>query len=228
MTPRAYGYDEDFALGRAGEPTASAATLAVRVLARTWSAAAIPLSIVRANSSRSRMRPYRRVTAPPGHPASTSPRPIHTNTNGALSMRTLTTTTTAVAVLALITACAPTDSADPNIAAEPSASGKAAAKLKAAKPKTTRTVTYKISGTADKAMVTYSTPSGTEQQNGAHVPWHKTFKVKKNTFDVLTVSAQNSGGGTITCEIDVDGVKVKAAKSSGAYAIASCDHALGF
>lgn len=79
-----------------------------------------------------------------------------------------------------------------------------------------------------KALVTYSTPSGQEQQNGARVPWHRTFKVKKNSFDVLTVSAQNSGGGTITCEIYVDGKKVKAAKSSGAYAIASCDHPLGF
>jgi len=38
------------------------------------------------------------------------------------------------------------------------------------------------------------------------------------------VSARNDGGGTITCEVDVDGVKVKAAKS---YAIAVCDHVLG-
>lgn len=131
-------------------------------------------------------------------------------------------------IAAALTGCKAADSADPNIANPPSASGKAAAKAGEVEPKTTRSVTYKISGTAIKAMVTYSTPSGQEQQNGASVPWHKTFKVKKDTFDVLTVSAQNSGSGTITCEIDVDGVKVKAAKSSGSYAIASCDHSLGF
>lgn len=134
-----------------------------------------------------------------------------------------------IAALAL-TACTPVDNSDPNIDATPPAGGTAAAKAKtkAKPPSTTRTVTYKISGSATKALVTYSTPSGQEQQNGARVPWHKTFKVKKGSFDVLVVSAQNQGGGTITCEIDVDGKKVKAAKSSGAYAIASCDHPLGF
>jgi hypothetical protein len=127
-----------------------------------------------------------------------------------------------------LTACAPVDNtADPNLGAAPSSAGGSSAAKE--KPKSnTRTVTYRIGGTASKAMITYSTPSGQEQQNGARVPWHKTFKVKKNAFDVLTVSAQNSGGGTITCEIDIDGKKVKAAKSSGAYAIASCDHSLGF
>lgn len=89
-------------------------------------------------------------------------------------------------------------------------------------------ITYRIGGSATKALITYSTPSGQEQQNGAHVPWKHRFKVKDGDFVSLIVSAQNSGGGTITCEIDVDGKKVKAAKSSGAYAIASCDYPLGF
>ena len=132
---------------------------------------------------------------------------------------------------AVLTACTPVDnSADPNIADAPSADGgSASAKAQTKpKPKTTRTITYRIAGTASSAMITYTTPSGEEQQNGAHVPWHKTFKVKKDSFDFLTVSAQNSGGGTITCEIDVDGVKVKAARSSGQFAITSCDHTLGF
>jgi hypothetical protein len=33
-----------------------------------------------------------------------------------------------------------------------------------------RTVTYKISGSASSALITYSTPSGQEQRNGTHVP----------------------------------------------------------
>ncbi|MFB9831815.1 MmpS family transport accessory protein [Actinoallomurus acaciae] len=139
-------------------------------------------------------------------------------------MRAIIIAAAAAAAIAL-TGCVPVEnSADPNIAT-PAASGAGTAK---AKPKTTRAITYRIGGSATRALITYTTPSGEEQQNGAHVPWHKAFKVKKDAFDVLTVSAQNSGGGTITCEIDVDGIRVKAAKSSGAYAIASCDHTLGF
>ena len=134
----------------------------------------------------------------------------------------------AAAAIAL-TGCVPVDnSADPNITT-PAAGAPGTAKAKAkAKPKTTQTITYRIGGSATKALITYTTPSGQEQQNGASVPWKRSFKVKKDAFNMLTVTAQNSGGGTITCEIDVDGVKVKAAKSSGAYAIASCDHTLGF
>ncbi len=89
---------------------------------------------------------------------------------------------------------------------------------------TTRTVTYKIGGSADSTSITYSTPSGQEQANGAGVPWRKSFKARERGFDrSLFVAAQNQGGGgTITCEIDVDGVKVKSARSTGAYATATC------
>lgn len=134
----------------------------------------------------------------------------------------------AAAALALA-GCKATDSADPNIADPPSASGSsAAAKAKPKKATDTRTITYRIGGTATRATISYMTPSGQEQQGGAHVPWHKSFKVKKNAFDVLVLTAQQQGNGTITCEIDVDGKKVKAAKSSGPYTIATCDHPLGF
>lgn len=134
-----------------------------------------------------------------------------------------------LAVLALA-GCKAVDDADPNIATPPAAGSSAPRQpSKAAKPKSdTRTITYRIGGTADAASITYSTPSGMEQQGDSHLPWKKSFKVKKNAFDVLTVSAQNSGSGTVTCEIDVDGQKVKAAKSSGQYAMVSCDHSLGF
>ncbi|MCO6007080.1 MmpS family protein [Actinoallomurus purpureus] len=76
--------------------------------------------------------------------------------------------------------------------------------------------------------MTYSTASGQEQQQGAHLPWTKSFKVRRGEFAVVDISAQNQGSGTVTCEIDVDGQKMKAAKSSGQYALVSCDHTLGF
>jgi Mycobacterium membrane protein len=146
------------------------------------------------------------------------------------------TTLAAVAgatVLALsLTACNP-DEADPNIAQ----SGKAAAKTSTkagAKKKGRHTVTYQLGGTAKKGDITYSTPSGDEQRNGAKLPWHKTFIAGKGEF--LSVSVQNTAttasgdlaGGTVTCKILVDGKAVKQAKSSGQAAIASCDHMTDF
>lgn len=139
-----------------------------------------------------------------------------------------------VAALLAAAACAPVDNTDPNLATPPPAAPAASAApapapTKAAKPKLpagTHQIVYKVAGSASKAMVTYSTPSGQEQQNGARLPWRRSFKAKD--FSVLSVTAQNSGSGTITCEIDVDGKRVKASKSSGAYAVVSCDASLGF
>jgi hypothetical protein len=135
---------------------------------------------------------------------------------------------TLLAVLALAGCKAPDDS-DPNIATPPAAGAASSAPAKAAKPKSdTRLITYRVGGSADSADVTYSTASGQEQQQGARLPWTKSFKVKRDAFTMVDISAQNQGSGTVTCEIDVDGVKVKAAKSSGQYAVVSCDHSLGF
>lgn len=134
----------------------------------------------------------------------------------------------AVAALLAAAACAPVNNTDPNLATPPAAPGPSTAKAKG-KPKLpdgTHQIVYRIGGTATKAMVTYSTPSGQEQQNGASVPWRRSMKAKD--FSVLSVTAQNGGSGTITCEIDVDGKRVKASKSSGAYAVVSCDASLGF
>lgn len=145
-------------------------------------------------------------------------------------MRIALAATTALAALTL-GACAPVDnSADPNITDQPPAAGPATGKAEVkSKPKSNlRTITYRIAGTSSSADLTYSTASGQEQQTDAHLPWKKTFKVKRGEFAMIDVSAQNKGSGTVTCEIDVDGVKVKAAKSSGQYAIVSCDHSLGF
>lgn len=134
----------------------------------------------------------------------------------------------AAAALALA-ACTPVDNtADPNIGTSAPAGGEPskAAKAKPAKPKSGHTVVYRIGGTATKALITYATPSGQEQKNGAAVPWRKTLRTKD--FEMLSISAQNQGGGTITCEIEVDGKLVKRSKSTGAYAIAMCTATIGF
>lgn len=127
------------------------------------------------------------------------------------------TVLTAIAAVT-IAGCTPADSSDPNLI-PPAAP---------ATPNNTRTVTYRIGGTATNAKITYSTPSGQEQQNGAHVPWKKTFTIKRGEYTSTVVSARNADGGTITCEISVDGKVTKQAESSGEDAIVSCDVSLGF
>jgi len=87
-------------------------------------------------------------------------------------------------------------------------------------------VVYTISGSATKGLVTWMTPSGISQANGAKLPWTKTISMGDGAS--LSVSAQNAAGGTIKCTISVDGEVVKSGSSSGSYAIASCAGIIGF
>jgi serine/threonine protein kinase len=90
-------------------------------------------------------------------------------------------------------------------------------------PRTTHTITYKIGGTSGRADVTYSTPSGSEQHD-IDVPWQTSFKADEEDFDFPQILAGTKGGGTrtITCEIYVDGVKVKSGKSNGEFKNVTC------
>ena len=56
------------------------------------------------------------------------------------------------------------------------------------------------------------------------MPWKKTLHISGNLLSVYQLSAQNTGRGTVTCEILVDGRSVKKGKSKGFAAIASCDY----
>jgi hypothetical protein len=136
----------------------------------------------------------------------------------------------AAGVLLAATGCDPAaTSADPNLST-PASEGAGAGTSKASKPKDDGLldVTYKISGDAARGMITYSTPSGQEQTTRA-LPWQKTMRFKKGGGGFLSVSVQNKGeSGAVICSIVVDGETVKKARSTGAYAIASCDHSLGF
>lgn len=141
-------------------------------------------------------------------------------------------------VLASAMACEPPKTtADPNLT-HSAAPKKATKPSSSSAPATTQpetastpddgleTVTYRISGSADSAMITYTTPSGQEQHTKS-LPWSRKLKVSAGDF--LSISAQNQGeGGTIVCEILLNGQVLKRSKSSGAYAIASCDGAVGY
>lgn len=90
-------------------------------------------------------------------------------------------------------------------------------------------VVYLVGGSAHSADITYQTPSGSAQQNKVAVPLtmrasgeeglHYTFP--PDSF--LYISAQNNGGGVISCTITVDGVTVSHNVAHGSYAIAQCD-----
>lgn len=84
-------------------------------------------------------------------------------------------------------------------------------------------VTYKVTGTARRASLMYYNSSGGSEQRTVRLPWQMTFGPEESE-QFLYISAQNEGdSGTITCEILVNGHRVKRSTSSGAYVIATCD-----
>jgi hypothetical protein len=129
-------------------------------------------------------------------------------------------------IAALTSACSLETSTDPNIGPSKKAAGKTGGGKKNAPKDGLHVVVYEMGGTAKKADLTWTTPSGVEQEGDAKVPWKKTLKAEDGT--PISISGQNKGGGTITCTITVDGEQVKAAKSKGLYQIASCDGIIGF
>lgn len=83
------------------------------------------------------------------------------------------------------------------------------------------TVTYRVTGTAPRADLTYELSSGsTSQQSNVTLPWSTNRSAK--TGDFLYISAQNAGStGCVTAEI-LSGDKVlKSTQSCGAFVIAS-------
>jgi hypothetical protein len=87
--------------------------------------------------------------------------------------------------------------------------------------KSSYTITYRITGNAMQASLTYENETGDTEQKTVNVPWDKTFTAAPGTF--VYIAAQNERDfGTIKCEILIDNVVVKQATSNGAYAIATC------
>lgn len=154
-------------------------------------------------------------------------------------------TLTAAALLLAATACSPVDEPGGIATPPPPAAGNPAATIQPAAPTTApaaptgpattapgppsgeHTIVYRVGGTATSASsVSYITGDGQEQQTGVHLPWKRSLKVKG--FASASLSAQNAGGGSITCSIDVDGKQVKRSVSSGSYAVVSCVATIGF
>ena len=87
----------------------------------------------------------------------------------------------------------------------------------------THAITYRVTGSGLGVVdLTYQNANdASEQMNDVAMPWTLKFNARPGQF--LYVSAQNQKQtGTVICEILLDGVVVKTARSSGAYVIASC------
>jgi len=85
---------------------------------------------------------------------------------------------------------------------------------------TTYQVTYQVTGSAQRASVTYWTADGMEQRT-VDLPWKRTFKAQEH--QIIGVVAQNeSDSGSIKCEILVNGKVTKTATSTGAYSLVTC------
>jgi hypothetical protein len=90
-----------------------------------------------------------------------------------------------------------------------------------ASPNTSHVVTYRMTGTAYSASLTYQNASGGTEQKDARLPWEWSFAAVNGQF--VYISGQNRGtAGAVTCAILLDGAIVKTSTSDGAYKIASC------
>lgn len=94
------------------------------------------------------------------------------------------------------------------------------------------TIEYQVTSDAPTANnITYYTFSngqgGSEQANGAPVPWSKQFTVKGGglfDFNSLNITAMATADATtITCTITEDGVVKSTQTSTGAYAMVTCN-----
>jgi len=85
-------------------------------------------------------------------------------------------------------------------------------------------VSYSVTGDSGSALITYTEDANFNiaQENGAALPWTKELTIPAGEGRILSLSAQNSGGGEISCSISVGGQVVDTATSSGDYAIVTC------
>ena len=92
----------------------------------------------------------------------------------------------------------------------------------------TSTLVYEVtsdSGTANN--ITYwAAGANQSQETGAALPW-RSREFDADQVTIKGVTAQNGGGGTITCKVIVDGETIVENSSSGQYAVVTCQAGLG-
>ncbi|GAA1279809.1 MmpS family transport accessory protein [Saccharothrix xinjiangensis] len=102
--------------------------------------------------------------------------------------------------------------------------GAAVFALRAATPAPPVQVVYDVTGTAERATVTYSAEDGgTRREELASFPWHRELTLPAEAERrVLTVTI-GPAGGDVACQVAVDGVERRSATATGARTSALCD-----
>lgn len=89
------------------------------------------------------------------------------------------------------------------------------------------TIVYTVTG-GHASDITYAQPGESFQQSQltdrTALPWSKTWTVAPDGYSSITLSivAQNAGGGTIGCQISINGKTVASNSSTGEYAVVDC------
>lgn len=87
-------------------------------------------------------------------------------------------------------------------------------------------VTYEVSGTTKKAMISYMNSQGGTEQGEFSLPYKKVITMSH--YDVASLVAQNTNdSGSVTCKIFIDGKEVKKSTSTGAYVLTTCSAIIG-
>lgn len=98
-------------------------------------------------------------------------------------------------------------------------------RLRANLPPQQYTIEYEVTGTCEKADVTYTNyEGGMEQISKVSVPWKKgyTVAIKESGNIILTISAQNQNEhGSVSTSIKINGKTIKSSTSEGSYVVAS-------
>jgi len=81
-------------------------------------------------------------------------------------------------------------------------------------------IKYVIKGTASSAFLTYFNATGGTEQQDIYIPFEMNMNVDFGA--PLSLVAQNSGAGSITCEIWVNGQLAKTSTSTAEYGIVTC------
>jgi len=81
-------------------------------------------------------------------------------------------------------------------------------------------VKYVVKGSASSASITYNNEQGGTEQVDVFLPFEK--DLSPSSGSAVSIVAQNNGTGSITCEIWVNGEKVKTSTSTAEYGVVTC------
>jgi hypothetical protein len=87
-------------------------------------------------------------------------------------------------------------------------------------PREEVTMTYKVTGAAKSASITILNEQGGTEQHDFKVPVNYPIRVYPGAF--VSIIAQNMGSGDMACDLEVEGVSFRHAKSTAQFGVVTC------